>query len=146
VNSGAPGAQNVNKVFFMVGVGPYRFDKKRPGTRYAKLVFLHPVGSVGHVVYSIASGAQNVVALFFMLRWAQGGFYQKHIRTRYAELLFLHPVGSLGHVVHYAASGTQNVIALFSCFGETGTDSTKSVLEHVTLNSCFCIRWDLWAT
>jgi hypothetical protein len=35
-------------------------------TRYAKLVFLHPVGSVGHVVHSRASGAPNVDTLFFM--------------------------------------------------------------------------------
>jgi hypothetical protein len=32
------------------------FNKKNPRTRYDVLVFLHPVGSVGHVVYSSASG------------------------------------------------------------------------------------------
>jgi hypothetical protein len=45
----------------------YEFDKKREGTRYTKLLFLHPVGSTGDVVNSGASGAQNVNAVFFMI-------------------------------------------------------------------------------
>jgi hypothetical protein len=59
-------------------------------------MFLHPLGSVGHVVHSSASGVQNVDALFFMLGWDQYGFDKKCIGTRYAELLFFHPVGSRG--------------------------------------------------
>jgi hypothetical protein len=42
----------------------YRFDKKRLRPLYAKLVFSHPVGSMGNVVPSSASGVQNVDALF----------------------------------------------------------------------------------
>jgi hypothetical protein len=38
------------------GTGTYS-TKKRAGTPYAELVFLHPVVSVGDVVYSGASGA-----------------------------------------------------------------------------------------
>jgi hypothetical protein len=34
------------------------------GTRYVELVFLHAVGSVGHVVHSIASGTRNINTLF----------------------------------------------------------------------------------
>jgi hypothetical protein len=34
----------------------YGFRGKRDGTRYAELVFLHPVGYVGHAVHFGASG------------------------------------------------------------------------------------------
>jgi hypothetical protein len=70
------------------------FHKKRTGTRYVELVFLHPVGSACHVVNSGASEVRNINALFFMLRWDRYGFDKKHA-------------------------------------------------GHVTLNLCFCIRWDL---
>jgi hypothetical protein len=35
----------------------YGFDKKHIGARYAKLVFLHAMGSAGHIVHSDASRA-----------------------------------------------------------------------------------------
>jgi hypothetical protein len=76
------------------------FHKKRVGTHYAKLFFLHPVGSAGHVVRSDASGARDVDKLLFILRRDQYRFHKKHAGTRYAELVFLHPVGSVGHVGH----------------------------------------------
>jgi hypothetical protein len=49
----------------------YRFDNMRTGTHYAELIFLHPVGSVGHIVQSGASKAQNIDTVFFKLRLDQ---------------------------------------------------------------------------
>jgi hypothetical protein len=43
--------------FFVLRWDCYGFNKKRVGTTYAEVVFLHLVGSVGHVVHSAASGA-----------------------------------------------------------------------------------------
>jgi hypothetical protein len=64
-------------LFFMLGWDWYGFNKKRSGTYYAKLMFLHPVGSMGHTMQSSASTVQNVDTLFFMLGWALCGFHKK---------------------------------------------------------------------
>jgi hypothetical protein len=90
----------------MIGWGWYGFHKRRAGTRYVKLVFLHPVRSVGHVVHSGASRARNIDALFFKLGWDRCGLHKKRARTCYTELMFLHPAESTSHVVHSGASAT----------------------------------------
>jgi hypothetical protein len=70
----------------------YKFHKKCIETPYAKLVFLHPVVSMGHVVDSGASGARNIDALFFMLRWDWCGFHKERVRTCNIKTVFMHPV------------------------------------------------------
>jgi hypothetical protein len=116
------------------------FHQKDVGTRYVQLVFLYPVVSSGHVVYSGASRAQNMLALFFMLEWDRYGFNKKRTGTHYTKLvlfciwwdllvmwcILLHLVCEMS--THY-----------FSCSGGPGGVSIKSVLGHIMLNLCFCI-------
>jgi hypothetical protein len=45
---------------FCIRCDRHKIHKKRIGTHYAGLAFLHPVGSASHVVHSSASGAQNM--------------------------------------------------------------------------------------
>jgi hypothetical protein len=55
VHCGVSGAQIVSTLFFLLGWDRYVFQKKRIETRYAKLVFLYPVGFLGQVVHCRAS-------------------------------------------------------------------------------------------
>jgi hypothetical protein len=81
---------------FMRGWAWCDFYKKCAGTNYDKLVFLHTVGSAGHIVHSSASRLRNIEALFFMVGWAWCGLHTKFTGTRHAKLVFLHPVGYAG--------------------------------------------------
>jgi hypothetical protein len=49
----------------MLGWDWYGFDKKCTETRYAEHVFLHLVGSAGHVVPSGASGTRTTMHYFY---------------------------------------------------------------------------------
>jgi hypothetical protein len=80
----------VDALFFMLGSDRYGFPKRSAsGHHYVELVFLHPLGSVGHLVHSSVLGLQNIEALFFMLRWDRYGFYKKCDGTCYVERVFL---------------------------------------------------------
>jgi hypothetical protein len=56
MHSDVSGMRNVDALFFLLGWDRYNFHKKRARRSYAELVFLRPVGYVGHVVHSGASG------------------------------------------------------------------------------------------
>jgi hypothetical protein len=61
----------------MLGWGQYECDKMCIGALYVELLFLHPVGSAGHVVHFSTSGERIVDTLFFRLGWDRYGFDKK---------------------------------------------------------------------
>jgi hypothetical protein len=80
----------------MLGWDRYRFHKNHVGTHYTERLFLHPVGSAGHVVHFGASEVRNIDALFFMLGWNRYGLHKNNVETPYDERVFLYLVGPTG--------------------------------------------------
>jgi hypothetical protein len=113
---------------FLGRVASCGFHKKHVGAHYVELVFLHPVGSMGHIVYSSAFEVQNVDV------------------PRDTELVVLHAVGAEGHVMLSSAAGPQNIDTLFFMLGWDRYSSTKSALGHITPNMCFFIRLNMLVT
>jgi hypothetical protein len=58
VNCGASRSRNIYTLFFVLGCVRYEIDKKCFRTHDAELVFLHPLGSMGHVLHSGVSGCE----------------------------------------------------------------------------------------
>jgi hypothetical protein len=56
VHSVASGMRNIDALFFLLGWYRYRLHKKRVGTSYVELMFLHQVAYAGHEVHSGSSG------------------------------------------------------------------------------------------
>jgi hypothetical protein len=94
LHSGASRAQNVKALFVMLMWAWCGFNKRCARTCYAEDVFLHPVGSVGHILQFSASRARNIDALFFTLGRDHYRLHKKCAGTLYTKLMFLHPVGS----------------------------------------------------
>jgi hypothetical protein len=65
--------QNINTPFFILLWGRCGSHKRRLGTCYAKLMFLHPARSIGQIACFGASVVQNINTLFLMLGWACAG-------------------------------------------------------------------------
>jgi hypothetical protein len=140
------GARNIDVLFFMLGWDRFGFHKKHTGTRYAELVFLHPLRFVGPIVHSGSSGGAKRQHTIF------------HARVGPVQI----PQKAPGHVTLnwcFASSGIRGsrsavwyvrwhktLTHYFPCSGGTSSDSTKSALGHVTPNLCLFIWRDLRIT
>jgi hypothetical protein len=80
------------RTIFPTWVGPVQIPKIACRDTLCRTCVLHPVGSTGDVVPSVACKMQNIDAVFFMLGWDRYGFHKKCVGTRYAKLVFLHAV------------------------------------------------------
>jgi hypothetical protein len=67
-------------------------------------VFLHPVGSVGHVVHFGASRPLIIDKQIFHACIGTARIPQKARWEKISETSFFHPVGFVGHIVHSIAS------------------------------------------
>jgi hypothetical protein len=102
-------------------------------------MFLHLVGSVGHVVHSGVFGPRNIDALFL----CSGGTYTDSTKTAPGDLTpklcfcFRSDLRVTYRIPMHLSCATST--HYFSCVGGPGVVSTKSVFGHLTPDLCLCI-------
>jgi hypothetical protein len=79
--------------------------KKRAGTLYTKLVYLHPGDLRVTKCIPMLLGHEPSMHYFSCL-CGLVRFHKKHVGTRYTEPVFLYPMGSVGYVVQSCAFPT----------------------------------------
>jgi hypothetical protein len=140
VHSGAPGARNVETLFFILRWNRHEIHKKRVRTSYAKTEFLHPVGIVGHIVHKGASEFRNIDALFSCLSGTNTDSTNSALGHITSNLCFFNRCNLWVTYCILVCPGRETMTHYFSCSGGPDAYSIKCTPGHLTLNSCFCIQ------
>jgi hypothetical protein len=139
LHSDASGVLNVNALLLMLGWDEYGFQKCAMGHVKMNLSFCIRWDMLGHVVHCVLSAARNINTLLLMLVWDECGFQKKCAETHHAKLVFCIR-WDLWVSLYIALRPTRNTsMHYFSFSFGTGSDFTKSVTGHVTLNLHFCV-------
>jgi hypothetical protein len=105
-------ATKVDTLFFMLGWYRYRFHEKHTGTRYVELVFLHPVGSTGHVVHSAHPGCETSEHYFSCLGGSGMDSKKAQWNTLRRTCVFTSG-GICGHGEHSVCLGREMLVHYF---------------------------------
>jgi hypothetical protein len=85
VHSSVSGARNIDALFLMLEWAYCGVHKYHARTRYAELVFLHPVDQRVTSCNPVCLEHEMSTQLFFMLGWDWYRFDKNLIKTSYAE-------------------------------------------------------------
>jgi hypothetical protein len=96
----------------MLGWDQYVLDKNHARTPCIEVVFLHPMGSAGHVVPSVKTRTQNINPLF-SYSCGLGVVSIKSVPEHVTPNLLFASGGIYGSHCAFGTSGVSNVDALF---------------------------------